>query len=78
MGSGSFPFGSGWVSSGLVVAGCVDGELAEESSEEFACGGVDDAGVQGLDEHEDGGAEHLGPLFSAASGIALADVNWTA
>ena len=36
----------------MVVAARVDGELAEE----FACGGVDDADVEVLDEQEDVGS----------------------
>jgi hypothetical protein len=40
----------------LVVAGGVDGELAEE----FAGGGVDDADVESVDEFEDGGSSVLG------------------
>ena len=43
--------GSGWPAGGLVVAVGVEGELADE----FAGGGVDDADVQVVDEHEDGG-----------------------
>ena len=38
--------GSWWSSGGLVVAGGVDGEFAEE----FAGGGVDDADVEVVDE----------------------------
>jgi hypothetical protein len=38
-------------SGGLVVPGGVEGEFAEE----FAGGGVDDADVQVLDEHDDVG-----------------------
>jgi hypothetical protein len=44
--------GAGWPAGGLVVAGGVDGELAEE----FAGGGVDDADVQVLDEQQDVGS----------------------
>ena len=44
--------GSGWAAGGLVVAGGVEGEFAEE----FACGGVDDADVEVLDEHQDAGS----------------------
>src|SRR5580700_4001542 len=43
---------SGWLAGGLVVAGGVEGELAEE----FAGGGADDADVQVLDEQEDVGS----------------------
>jgi hypothetical protein len=42
---------SGWLASGLVVAGGVEGEVAEE----FAGGGVDDADVGVGDEEDDGG-----------------------
>jgi hypothetical protein len=50
-GSG-FCFGwSGWSAEGLVVAGGVDGEFAEE----FAGGGVDDADVEVVDQLQDGG-----------------------
>ena len=42
--------GSGWAG-GLVVLVRVEGELAEQ----FAGGGVDDADVQVLDEHDDVG-----------------------
>ena len=44
--------GAGWAAGGLVVAGGVEGELAEE----FAGGGVDDADVEVLDEQEDVGS----------------------
>jgi hypothetical protein len=44
--------GSGWPAGGLVVAGCVEGELAQE----FAGGGVDDADAPVLDEQEDVGS----------------------
>ena len=37
---------------GLVVHGWVEGELADE----FAGGGVDDADVEVVDEHQDGGS----------------------
>jgi hypothetical protein len=43
---------AGGFAGGLVVAGGVDGELAEE----FAGGGVDDADVQVLDEQQDVGS----------------------
>jgi hypothetical protein len=52
MGSGSFWLGAGWAAEWLVVAGLVDGELADE----FAGGGVDDPDVQVVNEHEDGRA----------------------
>src|SRR3954469_1487730 len=42
----------GWPAGGLVVAGGVDGQLAEE----LAGGGVDDADVQVLDEQQDVGS----------------------
>jgi hypothetical protein len=42
LGPGSFWLRAGWVSGGLVVAGGVDGEFAEELSG----GGVDDADAQ--------------------------------
>jgi len=41
-----------WCSGGLVVAGGVDGEFAEE----FAGGGVDDADVEVVDEQQDVGS----------------------
>ena len=37
---------------GLVVLVWVDGQVAEE----FACDGVDDAGVEVVDEHDHGGS----------------------
>ena len=43
---------AGFGAAGLVVAGGVEGELAEE----FASGGVDDADVKVGDEQDDGGA----------------------
>ena len=58
LGSGDIPFsgcsgrGSGWAAGGLVVAGGVEGEVAEE----FAGGGVDDADVEVLDEQQDVGS----------------------
>ena len=42
---------AGWAAGGLVVPAGVEGEFAEQ----FAGGGVDDADVQVLDEHQDGG-----------------------
>jgi hypothetical protein len=51
-GSGSFWLGGGRTAQWLVVAGRVDGELADEC----AGGGVDDPDVQVVDEHEDCGA----------------------
>ena len=42
----------GWSAGGLVVAGGVEGELAEE----FAGGGVDDPDVEVLDEDQDVGS----------------------
>ena len=54
-GFGSFLFGGGWglgFAGGLVVAGGVDGEVAEE----FAGGGVDDADVEVVDEDDDVGS----------------------
>ncbi len=42
----------------MVVAGGVDGELAEE----FAGGGVDDADVQVLDEQQDVGSGVVRPM----------------
>src|SRR5262249_27520224 len=44
--------GSGWPACGLVVAVGVEGELAYE----FAGGGVDDADLEVVDEHEDAGS----------------------
>ena len=44
--------GSGWSSGGLVIAGEVDGELAEEFSGE----GVDDADVEVVGEDQDVGS----------------------
>jgi hypothetical protein len=44
--------GSGWAANGLVVAGGVEGEFAEE----FAGSGVDDADVQVVDEQQDVGS----------------------
>ena len=43
---------SGGLAGGLVVAGGVEGEVAEE----FSGGGVDDPDVEVGDEHEDGGS----------------------
>jgi hypothetical protein len=43
---------SGWAAGGLVVAGGVEGEFAEE----FAGGGVDDADVEVVGEDEDVGS----------------------
>jgi hypothetical protein len=40
-----------WSSGAVVAAGWVDGELAEDLSG----GGVDDAPVEVVDEHDDGG-----------------------
>ncbi len=57
-GRGVFPlpsrsgWGSGWPAGGLVVAGGVEGQIAEQ----FAGGGVDDADVQVLDEQQDVGS----------------------
>src|SRR5215471_7657456 len=57
-GSGVFPlpwrsgWGSLWLAGGLVVAGRVEGQVAEQ----FAGGGVDDADVQVLDEQQDVGS----------------------
>jgi hypothetical protein len=51
LGSGSFGFGAGWLTGGLVVPGRVEGQFAQE----FAGGGVDDADVQVVDEYQDGG-----------------------
>jgi len=51
LGPGCLLFGAGWSAGGLVVPGGVDGEFAEE----LAGGGVDDADVQVLDEHQDAG-----------------------
>ena len=42
----------GWSAGGLVVAGGVEGEVAEE----FAGGGVDDVDVEVGDEEDDGGS----------------------
>src|SRR5687768_18364279 len=67
----AFRGGSGWSSGGLVVAGGVDGELAEE----LAGGGVDDADVQVLDEQQDVGSG-VGPTDAdvvQASGDAQGD-----
>ncbi len=50
--AGCGPGGSFGCSGGLVVAGGVDEELAEE----FAGGGVDDADVKVLDEQDDVGS----------------------
>ena len=44
-------WGAGWLSGGLVVLARVEGQVAQES----AGGGVDDADVQVLDEHDDVG-----------------------
>ena len=46
--------GAGWAAEWLVVAGGV------EFADQFAGGGVDDADVQVLDEHEDRGAGVFG------------------
>ena len=46
---GVFLWPAGWLAGGLVVAGGVEGEFAEQ----FAGGGVDDADVQVLDEEQD-------------------------
>lgn len=43
--------GAGWPSGGLVVAGRVEEQFAEQ----FPGGGVDDPDVQVADEHQDGG-----------------------
>ena len=48
---GGFRGRAGWPAGGLVVPGGVDGELADELSG----GGADDADVQVLHQHEDGG-----------------------
>ena len=58
---------SGWSAGGLVVAGGVEGEVAEE----FAGGGVDDADVEVGDEEDDGG---LGVGSSEADVVKLAVV----
>ena len=50
-GSGCFLFGAARSAGGLVVAVRVEGQFADE----FAGGGVDDADVQVLDEHQDAG-----------------------
>jgi hypothetical protein len=63
--SGGWP---GWPAGGLVVAGGVEGELAEE----FAGGGVDDADVEVLDEQGDVGSG-VGPAGAdvvEAAGVA--------
>ncbi len=55
MGFGPFVFWAGGAfgcAGGLVVAGWVDGEVAEE----FAGGGVNDADVEVVDEENDGGS----------------------
>jgi len=51
-----FGVGSGWSAAGLVVAGGVEGEVAEE----FAGVGVDDADVAVGDEHHDAGSGVFG------------------
>ena len=64
--------GSGWPSCGLIVAGGVEGELAEE----FAGGGVDDADVEVLDEQDDVGSG-VGPADAdvvEAAAVAQGDV----
>src|ERR1700757_881641 len=50
--SGCAGRGSWWLAGGLVDAGGVEGELAEE----FSGGGVDDADFQVVDEQEDAGS----------------------
>ena len=45
-------WGSLWLAGGLVVAGRVEGQVAEQ----FAGGGVDDTDVQVLDEQQDVGS----------------------
>jgi hypothetical protein len=51
--------GSGWAAGGLVVAGGVEGQVAEE----LAGAGVDDADVQVLHQHDDVGSG-VGPAYS--------------
>jgi hypothetical protein len=65
-------WGAGWAAGGLVGAGGVEGELAEE----FAGGGVDDADVQVLDEEQDVGPG-VGPAGADVvelAGVAQGDV----
>jgi|SRR3954449_10917037 hypothetical protein len=56
---------SGWSAGGLVVAARVDGQVAKE----FAGGGVDDADVEVLDEHEDVGSG-VGPADADVAELA--------
>ena len=56
---------AGWAAGGLVVAAGVDGQFAEE----FAGGGVDDADVEVVDEHE-----HVGSGVGSGVGSSDADV----
>ena len=49
--AGCSGWGSGGLAGGLVVAVGIEGEFAEQ----FAGGGVDDADVQVVDEHQDAG-----------------------
>lgn len=58
---------SGWSAGGLVVAGGVEGEVAEN----FAGGGVDDADVEVVDERDDVGS---GELFVDADVVESAVV----
>src|SRR6202020_2605364 len=57
--------GAGWPAGGLVVAGGVEVQFAEE----FASGGVDDADVQVVDEHQDGGSG-VGPADADVAELA--------
>jgi hypothetical protein len=63
---GVFGVGVGWAAGGLVAAGGVEGELAEE----FAGGGVDDADVQVLDEEQDVGSG-VGPAGADVVELAV-------
>ena len=63
--------GSGWAAGGLVAAGGVEFEFAEQ----FAGGGVDDADVQVLDEQQDVGSG-IGPADADVvelAGVAQGD-----
>src|SRR3954451_5364065 len=74
LGVGVFGFSRwwpGWSAGGLVVAGGIEGEVAEG----LAGGGVDDADVEAGDEQEDGGSGlgHADADVVEAAGVAEGD-----